>query len=86
MTAKKEISNMGFKITNEPVSSLPRKIDRVGFIMINTDEGSYNSLGAGPMNDGYTMADLLYKNYGFRVYYILNTKKEPFLERLQYFL
>lgn len=86
MTSKKEIIKIGFNITNEPISKLPKKLDRVGFIIINTYQGSFNSLGDGPMNDGYTMADMLYKSYGYQIYYIVDTNKTSFLERLKYFL
>ena len=86
MIANKEINNISLNITNTPVSKLPRKLERVGFIVINTYEGTCNSLGDGPRNDGYTMAKLLYKTYGYQVYYIIDTKKEQFLEKLRYFL
>ena len=86
MTSKKEIIKIGLNVTNEPVSELPRKLERVGFIVINTYVGTYNSLGDGPMNDGYTMAKMLYKTYGYQIYYIMDTKKASFLEKLRYFL
>ena len=84
--ARKDIKNVGLDITNTPVSKLPTKLQRVGFIIINTYEGTSISLGDGPLNDGYNMAKCLKKRYGYQVYYIMNQRKATFMEKLKHFL
>lgn len=85
MTAKRQIKNVGLDITNISASKLPTKLDKVGFVIINTYEGTRISLGDGPMNDGYNMAKCL-KRFGYQIYYILNQKKRFFMEKLAHFL
>ena len=84
--AKKDIKNVGLDITNTNVSKLPTKLDRVGFVIINTYQGTSISLGDGPMNDGYNMAKCLKKRYGYQVFYIINQKKQSFKDKFAHFL
>ncbi|EAY21824.1 hypothetical protein TVAG_248830 [Trichomonas vaginalis G3] len=85
MSSRKNIQKVGTDITNIPISKLPKQMNRVGFVVINCYTGTRYSLGDGPMNDGYNMSKCL-KRYGYQVYYILDSKKKPFLEKLNYFL
>ncbi|KAI5534672.1 cysteine-type peptidase protein [Trichomonas vaginalis G3] len=85
MSAKTNIKKYGTDITNVSTSKLPTNLQRVGFVVINCYIGTRYSLGDGPMNDGYNMAKCL-KRYGYQVYYIVDSKKKPFLEKLAFFL
>ena len=82
----KKISDYGLDITNIDVTKLPTTLDRVGLLVINTYEGTYNSLGDGPMNDGVNMSLMLNQRYGYQVYYLVNTRKTPFIQKLRHFL
>lgn len=85
MSARQNIKKVGTDITNVPVSKLPKNLSRVGYVVINCYLGTRYSLGDGPMNDGYHMAKCL-KQFGFQVYYVLDSKKQAFMDKLDYFL
>ncbi|EAY08786.1 Clan CD, family C14, metacaspase-like cysteine peptidase [Trichomonas vaginalis G3] len=85
MSAKTNIKKYGTDITNVPVSKLPKNLNRVGFVVINCYIGTRYSLGDGPMNDGYNMAKCL-KRYGYQVYYLLDSKRQAFLDKFDFFL
>lgn len=85
MSARQTIRNYGTDITYTSVNKLPRNLQRVGFVIINCYLGTRYSLGDGPMNDGCNMAKCL-KSYGYQVYFLLDSKKNAFLDKLEYFL
>lgn len=61
------------------------KLHNVCFIICNIYNKENSSLGVGPLNDSYLMAQMNQKR-GYKIFYILDPTREEFLEYLPIFL
>lgn len=80
-----KLTQLGKDITKLSVDQLPKDLAHAGFIIINTYSNTKYTLGDGPLNDGYNMAKCL-NMLGYDIFYLIDSKKEKFLEKLKYFV
>lgn len=69
------------KIEDIPIKDL----DNVCFVICNTYKKNNNTLGVGPLNDGYLIGNLSHKK-GYKIFYIYDPSREDFLKYLPVFL
>lgn len=84
MAKVEDLAAIGKEVTHHELEHLPKELEHVGFIIINCYKNTKYTLCDGPLNDGYNMAKCL-NRFGFDIFYIIDSKKEKFLEKLKYF-
>ena len=63
----------------------PETLKKAALMSINSYRGTKNSLGNGPLNDGYHIAKTL-QILGYDVYALVDSDKNTFLKQLQHFM
>ena len=71
--------------TNLRKNKPPETLRKCALMSINSYRGTQNSLGNGPLNDGYHIAKTL-KILGYDVYSLVDGDKETFLRLLKHFM
>jgi hypothetical protein len=76
---------MGRDCGTIPISRLPSSIERCAFLCVNNYTSPSLSLGAGPLNDGVSMAKLA-EIRKLPIYFLHNPRKATFLKYFEHFI
>ena len=85
-TALQTMKSYATDLSTMTEKSMPKSLDRVVFLCINTYTDPSTTLGVGPMNDGINVADSMAKYGTWKLYFLHNPKKDSYLQWLDYFL
>ena len=66
-------------LSNTPLARIPRKMERVAFIILNTNKSYREGNGTAPYNRAILLAEL-FKEFGYEVYFLANSHCPLFVE------
>ena len=69
-------------LSNTPLARIPRKMERVSFIVVNTNKSYREGNGTAPFNRAIELANL-FKDFGYEVYFLANSHAPLFVEYLK---